>query len=1087
MLIFGYFLFIFVLLKSKKLQHMRKTKFILAFLCAGLFSLVTQAQVKGKVTDAKDGSPIAGATINVKGKKTYAVSNADGTFEVKADAGTSIEISNVGFISQTVKGGSNTEVALTQDSRSLSEIVVTGVGVATSKKKLAFAVETVNLSNQIKVATGDVGQQLVGQIAGSQISSTNGSPGARLNILLRGINTIQGGTSPIILVDGIEVKATDLNSLDVNAYDRVEVVQGAAAATMYGSQGANGVIQLFTKKGKSGKPLIEISSSVTSNELLNIGGVKKANLHAFVTNANNEVISGGGIPLALDPNTLSYNSNVQYSPLSPTSYANKPYDKNLLFYDHYKMFLQKGYAFNNSVTISGSKDKSDFLISVSNNKQNSNFKGNGDYQRSNLTSNLGIELAKNLKFRSSTQLIYTKNTLNDATGRGIFYSLNNTRPFANYDQKDKDGNYGIYYGGAAGVNAQNPNFVNQYSSTLDNKFDVVQNFNLNYKFTKFLELDAKYGLNFQQDYIKYRYENQELNQNAVAQNFFIGNNNGTFASNGSNTGEIDDINDRTVFQNFLGTATIRTDFEKDFNFKVPIKTSTQFTYDYRKDNYKRLYSYGFDAPIFTPWNASQAGTFKVLRDFNRQLITYGVLVNQRIEYSDIAGLSAGLRSDFSSASYKIGAKAQNFPRGDAYVNLSNFNFWKNARFNQTFNYFKLRAAYGEAGIQPGAFDRFPVLGSANLGTSNVFTFPVRNPNIDIQIETSKETEFGTDLGFKLLRGNWLKNASVSLTYWNRETKNAIYDIDVAPTLGIGTKKQNAYGIKSDGIQASLNLGILESKKFNWDLTVNFSKQTSKISSVTGAEVVITSAAGSTNYVLRAGERIGQLYGFLILKSLDQTNPITGLPFIAKANQGNFEVASNGYVVDKITKRPVNSPTQFSFGDPNPKFNMSFINNVSFKNFVTLNIQWDWVYGSHLYNQTKSWMYRDGISSEYTKPITITNPTTNQPETQAYTAFYRGIYQAGANNGTKDYFYENSSFLRLRNIAAAFDLAKFTKLAVFQKAQLVVSGRNLFTKTKYSGYDPEVSSGSSNSSFDRGVDHNTIPNTKSYTIGLNIAL
>jgi TonB-dependent starch-binding outer membrane protein SusC len=1065
-------------------KQIKNTAVLLA--CALLFGLLpkftfAQTQVKGIVTDAK-GAPLEGASVKVRGEKGGTTTKVDGSFEISLKEGKTLDITDVGYNSQSIKytGGGNLDVKLTQDAKSLSEVVVTGVGVATSKKKVAFAVEAVNLSNQVKVATGDVGQQLVGQIAGAQISSTNGSPGARLNILLRGINTIQGGTSPIILVDGIEVKATNLNSLDVNAYDRVEVVQGAAAATMYGAQGANGVIQLFTKRGKTGKPLIEISSSVTTNELLNIGGVSKSKFHAFVTNANNEVISGGGVPITLDPNTLSFSANVQYDALNVASFANKPYDKNLLYYDHYKMFLQKGYAFNNSVTISGSKDKFDYLISVSNNKQNSNFKGNGDYQRSNLTSNLGMELAKNLKLRSSTQLIYTKNTLNDATGRGIFYALNNTRPFANYDQLDNNGNYGHFFGGAAGVNGENPNFINQYSSTLDNKVDVVQNFNLNYKFPKFLELDAKYGLNFQQDYITYRYENQELNQNALAQNYFIGNNVTSFASNGTTTGEIDNINDRTVFQNFLGTATVRTDFEKDFNLKIPIKTSTQFSYDYRKDNYKRLYSYGFDAPIFSPWNANQAGTFKTLRDFTRPLVTYGVLINQRFDYSDIAGLSAGIRSDFSSASYRPGAKAQNFPRGDAYVNISNFNFWKNAKLNETFNYFKVRAAYGEAGIQPGAFQRFLVLGSANLGPSNVFTFPVNNPNVDIQIEKSKETEIGTDLGFKILKGKWLKNASFSLSYWTRETNNAIYDVDVAPSIGIGTKVQNAYGLKSDGVQASLNLGILESKKFNWDMTVNFSKQNSIISSVTGAEVVITSAAGSTNYVLRAGEKIGQLYGFLILKSLDQADPKTGLPFIAKANQGNYEVASNGYVVDKATKRPVNSPTQYSFGDPNPKFNMSFINNFSFKNFVTFSMQWDWVYGSHLYNQTKSWMYRDGISSDYANPITIDG------QTQAYTAFYRGIYQAGANNGTKDYFYENSSFLRLRNIAAAFDLAKFTKLAFLQKAQLVVSGRNLITKTKYTGYDPEVSSGSSNSSFDRGVDHNTIPNTKSFTLGLNIA-
>jgi TonB-dependent starch-binding outer membrane protein SusC len=1057
---------------------MKKTRVILAMLFASLFSLVTQAQVGGKVTDAKDGSPVVGATIKVKGKKVYAVTGTDGMYSIKADNGATLEVSYVGFNSATVVASSNGDVKLTQDAKSLSEIVVTGVGVATSKKKLAFAVESVNLSNQVKVSTGDVGQQLVGQIAGAQISSTNGSPGSPLNIVLRGINSIQGGTFPMIMIDGIEVKATDFNSLDVNAYERVEVIQGAAAASIYGAQGANGVIQLFSKKGKAGKPLIEINSSVTSNELLNLGGVSKSKFHAFATNANNEVISGGA-PLTFDPANLEYNANVGYSALAVTSFANKPYDKNLQYYDHYKMFFQKGYAFNNGITISGSKEKMDYLISASNNKQNSNFKNNGDFQRSNLTTNLGIELAKNLMLRTSTQLVYTKNTLNDPTGRNIVYSLNNTRPFANYDQKDLDGNYGAYFGDAVGVNSANPNYVNQYSSTLNNKVDVVQNLNLNYKFRKYFELDAKYGINFQQQNIVYRYENQELNKNAESQQYFISNYNPN--ASGATTGEVDNFNGRTTYQNFLLTGTARTDFEKDFGFNIPLKTSTQVAFDYRKENYKEFYAYGYDAPIFSPWNASQAGIYKVVSDFVRPVITYGTLVNQRFDYSDIGGASVGVRGDFSSASYRVGSKAQVFPRGDAYMNISNFNFWKNGKINNTVNYFKLRSAYGEAGIQPGAYQRFVSLGAANLGANNLFTLPIIPGNTNIQIEKSKETELGFDLGFKLLKGKWLKNASMSFTSWNRKTDNAIYNVDVAPSLGYGSAPQNAYGLGSNGIQASLNLQVLGNDKFTWDFTTNYSKQTSKITKVKGAEVVIISAALSTNYVLREGEKIGQLYGYLILKSVDQVDPLTGLPFIAKADQGNYEVASNGWVVDKATKRPVNSPGKYAFGDPNPKFNMSFINTISFKGFATFSMQWDWVYGSHLYNQTKEWMYRDGIHADYAKPITING------QTEAYTAFYRGMYQAGANNGTKDYFYENASFLRLRNISAAFDLAKFTKLAFFKKTQLVVSGRNLLTSTKYTGYDPEVSSGGSNSSFDRAVDHNTIPNTKSYTVGLNIAL
>jgi TonB-linked SusC/RagA family outer membrane protein len=1059
---------------------MRKIAILIAVLFGSTVAVFAQTTIKGKITDSKDGTPIGGASIKVRGENKLAISNNDGTFEITTKSSKILDVSEIGHFSQTVtySGTGNLIVNLVADTKALSEVVVTGTGSAVSKKKLGVAVESVNLANQVKVTSGDVGQQLVGQIAGAQISSTNGNPGQALNIVLRGINTIQGGTSPMILLDGLQVGATDLNSIDVNLIEKVEVVQGAAAASLYGAQGANGVIQLFTKKARAGRFNIDISSSATSNELLNIGNVGKAKFHAFVTDANNNVIKSNGQPLAFDDALSMYDANVQYSALSVTSFANKPYNQNLKFYDHYKMFFQKGYVFNNSVTISGNRDKIDFLLSASTNKQNSNFKNNGDYGRSNLTGKFGIELAKGLKLTSLTQLVYTKNTLNDQTGRSIVYSLNNTRPFANYDYKDLDGNYGVYFGDAAGVNAANPNFVNQYTSTLINKIDIIQNFDLNYKFPKFVELDAKYSLNAQNNNITYRYEDQSLNQNAVENQFFYSNYNPNSAGDGTTTGEIDNYVQRTSFQNFIGTATIRTDFDKDFHLKVPIKTTTTVAFDYRKRKYQEFAAYGYDAPGYAPWNATQASVYKVISDYVEPFVTYGFLANQRFEWSDIAGIAVGVRSDYSSA-FGSGANAQTFPRGDGFLNISRFNFWQNSKISSVITDFKLRAAYGEAGIQPGAFQRFPVLGAANLGANSVFTFPTSSPNPQLAVELSKETEYGVDLGFNIFKGSWLRNANFSFTYWKRNTDNAIYKVDAAPSTGVGSVLNNAFGLGSNGIQASLNLNVLSKRDFSWDFTTNFSHQTSEITTVTGADVVVLSSAGSTGITLKPGLKIGQLFGFLVLKSLDQVDPKTGLPFIAKADQGLYEVASNGYVVNKATKRPVNSAGQYAFGDPNPKFNMSFINNFTFKGFLSFSMQWDWVNGSHLYNQTKEWMYRDGISSDYTKPITIGGVT------EPYTAFYRGIYQAGANNGTKDYFYEDASFGRLRNLSVGVDFGKLFKIKGFQRLQLVLSGRNLVTITKYTGYDPEISSGSSNSSFDRGVDHNTIPNTKAYTVGLNV--
>ncbi len=150
-----------------------------------------------------------------------------------------------------------------------------------------------------------------------------------------------------------------------------------------------------------------------------------------------------------------------------------------------------------------------------------------------------------------------------------------------------------------------------------------------------------------------------------------------------------------------------------------------------------------------------------------------------------------------------------------------------------------------------------------------FTYPTNNPNPDLEVEVSKEKEFGTDITFKGLKGNWLSSINISATYWDRTTDNAIYNVDAAPSTGIGTVRDNAFGLASNGIQASLNVSLLKSKNLSWNFTTNFSKQTSKITSVKGGtDIIVLSNAGSSNYVLRAGEKIGQLYVYFLLRSVD---------------------------------------------------------------------------------------------------------------------------------------------------------------------------------------------------------------------------
>lgn len=1054
---------------------MRKFFYLLAGMVL-LFSNISFAQqeVTGKVTD-ENGVPLPGSTVKIKNSRSGTIASADGTFKINAAPNAILIISAVGYETKDVAIGTDNSITvqLALDAKAISEVVVTGTGSAVSKKKLAFAVETVNIANQTKVPTGDVGQQLVGQVAGAQISSTGGLPGKDINILLRGVNTITRGTSPMILLDGIQLGATNLNSLDVSNIERVEIVQGAASATMYGAQGANGVIQLFSKKGKPGAVNIDVSTNLTSSEFLNIGNVQKNHFHSYSTNAGGEVIGASGNPLVWDPVLGLYTENILYNALDPLGKSEKIFDKNLRYYDHFKMFYQKANAYNASVNVSGGKDKFDFSVGASLLKQESNFKNNGSLERNNFHANLGIEVMKNMRLRSTTQLVYTKNSLN--WDRSIVFAINNSRPFANYDDLMADGNVSHYFGDATGVNGENPNYYQAYTSTDEQKVDVVQNFNLTYKPIRFVDLDIKYGINYQKADNTYKYLDQTGNLNVVDQDYSLSNFN---TAGGSNDGEINIQKTQTVFQNFLPSVTVNLDFAKDFQLGVPIRSTTYAAFDWRKNTFKDYYVYGLGQPGFTPYTASNYTTQVIYRDRFEPFITYGLLLNQRLEWGELGGISGGVRQDYSSA-FGRGVTPKLFPRGDAYLRLSSFEFWDNlGKFAGILTEWKLRVAYGKAGIQPTAFARYPTLTTKTYGGSQAFYFSPAQPNPDLDVETSKEFEAGTDMTFKAGSNNWFKTINLAFTYWNRSTDNTIYNVDIAPSLGGGTFLQNAFTLASNGLQLSINSTAYSGKKLTWNTTINWGHQTSEITKVIGADVVLISSAGSTNYVLKPGLKIGQLFGYHLLRQVDEKNA-AGDYIIPTASHGNYEVASNGYVVDKASKRPVANPASSSFGDPNPKFNMSFINDLSFGGFVTLNMQWDWVYKSHLYNQTKSWMYRDGISSDYENPITING------ETGAWTAFYRGVYQAGANNGTKDYFYEDATFLRLRNLSVGFDVAKFITIKGIRKLQLVLSGRNLITKTKYSGFDPEISSGTSNSAWDRGTDHNTMPNLKFYSVGLNL--
>src|SRR5260221_546374 len=660
--------------------------------------LAQTPEVSGKITDLT-GSPVPNATVRLKSSKSLRATSADaeGAFKIKALSGSTLIISAIGFEAKEVRVGTSPvlNVQLSTDSKSLSEVVVTGVGTATSKRKLGIAVESVTSDKLPAAPTASIDQALIGKIPGAQISSISGNPGDPVNIVLRGINTVQGGTKPLIMVDGVQVSATDINSLDLSNVDRVEVVQGAASASIYGAQGANGVIQIFTKKGRRGAVSVTYSTSYSANQYINNGNVHKAALHPYLTDANNNIVSSSGTVLGYTPYgavsgiSYTYGGPTRYGILDPRNINNKAYNANLKYYDPFKEV----------------------------------------FTRNDLVPGLG----------GAGGYLYGKG--NSLGNVGNIYGFLNTSPFFSLKWKDAAGNYAAHQGADfLSVNAFNPYYVQEYASGLDNKIDVVQSFDADYKVNKFVELDAKYGLNYRTENARWTYLNQSQNLNAIHYNTKAN----QFAPD--KNGEIDNWQYSTTFQNFLASAYFRADLQKDFGLKLPIQTSTQVSFDYRKTKYTEYDTYGLGLPLTPPINMASTSTqaiapnytvngiLKATGDWTEPFVTYGYLVNEKIDIGDWGGVSGGFRSDWSSA-FGGGHTPFTFPHVDGYFLPSSI---LQGKTSDILPYWKLRAAYGEAGIQPGPFDRYPTLSQGNIGPSLSYSLPATNQNANLQLEVSKE-------------------------------------------------------------------------------------------------------------------------------------------------------------------------------------------------------------------------------------------------------------------------------------------------------------------------------------------------------------
>ncbi|WP_109299493.1 SusC/RagA family TonB-linked outer membrane protein [Aquimarina sp. AU474] len=1039
-------------------------------------SFAQDKTVTGTVTD-NGGSPLPGVNIIVKGTNNGTQTDFDGKYSINASKGATLTFSYLGFTTKEMVVGDNNQinVSLAEDAAVLEEVVVTGVASGTSKRKLGVSVNSVKAEDLQVQGAQAIDQALQGKIAGTIIQSTTGQPGQQQNIVLRAINSLNS-SQPMILIDGVQVSTSQssvggasnqssrLSDIDFANVERVETISGAAAGTIYGAQGANGVINIITKKGKAGAPVVNIRSSVSVAQAITGDDPLRATLHHYSTNAQGFLIDLNGTPvtqlnnnaqyLAVDPNQR----NVNGTALGAEGINDTPFREQTFVATD--VLFKDAINSTNGVTISGGSEGIRYLVSGNRTEQESVLV-EGKYTKYDARLNLGFDLGKRIKINTRFDVINSSNTTgtdtDNANANNLINNVFQNLPHVDFFNRNSDGDLTVSPD-ATDPNSANPFFYQEIQTRQDDVTRYIANFDLTYEPFEVLSVNMKYGYDtFSQNFTFFQ-ENQSNHQQQ--------------SSIGTNvTGIINQVDTQEFFQNLLISTNLTLDFKEDLKINIPVTSNTTFNFDWRDLGSRTTDVSGTNLPTgpFGSFNINQA-VVKTFNEFNDEPFrTYGFLLNQKFDFGSTFGFSAGFRRDFSN---RFGNNLDfTFPRADAYFNIAEL------FESDIVNTFKLRAAYGEAGIQPLFSQNIFTLATTTVGSEVISGIPSSVANPNLEVETSKELELGIDYTFTPGSGSWFTRLDGSMNYFDRKTDGAIFRLGLPTSTGTSAIFSNAYDITSDGIEASLDASMYTSEKFKWNFGIRFTKSTAILDRIANGLPVVV----NDNFVLDEGEEIGTFSVFPVITSLDAVDN-SGNRIIPAADVNDFTIASSGYVVNKNTGRVVIGPDKTVAGSTQPDFVMTFLNDFSlFDDFLNVSFQLDWFQGLDVYNRARQWLYNNGLHSDTAVPVSIEDPT-GAVQTGAFVSYYTSLYNT---NVPTSEFVEDGSFLRFRDISLNFKLNKLIKLEAIDNINLRISGRNLITITDYKGLDPEAARGFGNT-FQRGFDEFTHPNTKSYNFGLNIS-
>ncbi len=1075
-----------------------KCKFYNLFFFFVMFSgLLVHAQegtITGTVSD--DTGPLPGVSIIIKGTTTGTETDFDGKYAIKANTGDVLVFSFVGMATQEIiVGTSNTiDVVLVADNV-LDEVIVTALGIKREKKALGYAVSEVSSKDLEQKSQPDLGRLLKGKAAGVNVQANNGLTGSGTNVVIRGYTSITGNNQALFVIDGVPFESganeqTDFIDgvtessrfldIDPNNIKNVSILKGLSATALYGNRGRNGVVLITTKSGSiddtDGKAKLTISSSVFFSEphLPNyqdqFGGGFNSTFGWFFSNWG---------PEFTDTNPASYGtyfSSVQngvvqlthpfatntvpafivgFEDLRDSEYAYVPYNS-------VEDFFKTGISNTTSVSLTAGNNKFAYNVGYTNLNEEGFTPGNS-LKRDNFT--VGGS-ATHGKLKVNATINFTRTNFKSppiAASRGsgvlgagsslfsdIFYTPRNVDligiPFERLDGGS------LYYRETNGI--QHPLWTVKHSKTGQHVNNIFGSFNVSYALTDYLTANYRYGIN-------------TFNEG----NFYSQDKGGV---DGDTTGILRTTNVRRTNVDH----NISLVFNTDLTEKLDLTTNVGFNSNRRELDREGVESTGqivFGVTRhFNFTNQSTINSSSLLGIQGRsEENTYGVYGDITLGYDNFLYLNVQGRNDWTST-LESDNNTIFYPSASiSFIPTTVFEGLKSNKWG--LNYLKLRAGFGSsAGFAPTFTTRTTLDINGNLFVDNAATLISGNStsdllgNPDLEPETVEEIEVG-------LESRFLDNrVTLNVSIFKKETKDLITRRGLDPSTGFTDTFINGGDLEVEGIELDVNLHVIKSESFNWNLGLNFYADESEITRLPeGIDRITIGGSLAGSVPARNAAVVGQPFG-VFLGSAVQTD----------AN-GEFIVGADGnYVVTPDINQIV--------GDPNPDFTSSLQSTFSYKD-LSLGVNFSYRKGGDIYSTTAATLQNRGViafplSRFESFVLPGVSQTTGQPNTVQINAtdvaFDNWLF------GPSNFRIYDGSFIRLSEVSLSYSLSKkLLAKTPFNALNLTISGSNLWYKAINIPDDAnfDVNSNSTGVGNNLGLDFFSGPSAARYGFSLKIEL